>query len=71
MPSIAARLAVRAIRFYQRRAPERIRNRCRFEPSCSDYAILAFQAYGAWRGLQKTIGRLARCRPPNGGEDYP
>ncbi|MGK5087037.1 membrane protein insertion efficiency factor YidD [Bdellovibrionota bacterium FG-2] len=38
---------------------------CRFHPSCSDYASIAIQKYGATRGLRMTVKRLSRCRPDN------
>lgn len=59
------------IRIYQRFASEERRMRCRFEPSCSNYMIIALEKYGLVRGLKKGISRLRRCRPPNGGYDYP
>ncbi len=59
------------IRLYQRFAPDRVRNRCRFEPSCSEYAILAIQKYGVLRGTRKSIGRLRRCNVNGGGFDDP
>ncbi|RMF84275.1 MAG: membrane protein insertion efficiency factor YidD [Nitrospinota bacterium] len=36
---------------------------CRFSPSCSTYAILAFQRHGFWKGLRLTLWRLLRCHP--------
>ena len=33
---------------------------CRFEPSCSNYAIEALQVHGAWKGLWLTARRLLR-----------
>jgi putative membrane protein insertion efficiency factor len=36
---------------------------CRFEPSCSAYAIEAVQMHGAARGLLLAARRLARCHP--------
>ena len=36
---------------------------CRFEPSCSAYALTAIQRYGAWRGTVLAVKRLARCHP--------
>ena len=46
---------------------------CRFEPSCSHYALEAFERHGAWRGLRLTGRRLARCRPfgPSGLDPVP
>ena len=59
------------IKCYQRFAPDKIRNRCRFEPSCSDYMILSLQKHGAIKGLTRGIRRLFRCKPPYGGFDFP
>lgn len=59
------------VRLYQRFAPKKVRCRCRFEPSCSQYMIGAIEKYGAWRGLVRGIRRLGRCKPPNGGFDEP
>jgi hypothetical protein len=42
---------------------------CRYSPSCSEYARGAVLKYGAWRGSILALRRLARCRPPHGGDD--
>ncbi len=45
---------------------------CRFIPTCSEYAILAIEKYGLWKGGIKAIYRLLRCHPfCKGGVDYP
>lgn len=36
---------------------------CRFEPTCSAYALDALQSHGALLGSCLTVGRLARCHP--------
>ena len=36
---------------------------CRFEPSCSAYALTAMERYGAIKGTLLTIRRLSRCHP--------
>jgi putative membrane protein insertion efficiency factor len=36
---------------------------CRFEPSCSQYAVDAISSYGLLRGGGMAIRRLLRCRP--------
>lgn len=59
------------VQIYQRFAPESIRNKCRFEPSCSQYMILALKKYGLVKGLSKGIDRLRRCNIDNGGFDEP
>jgi uncharacterized protein len=47
-----------------------IGNRCRFEPSCSAYALQALRQHGALRGSTLTAGRLLRCHPGcRGGHD--
>ena len=39
---------------------------CRFEPSCSTYALEAISVHGAWRGGALALKRLLRCRPWGG-----
>lgn len=59
------------IHIYQRYAPDSVRNKCRFEPSCSQYMILSLQKYGLVKGLKKGIDRLKRCNINGGGFDLP
>jgi len=43
---------------------------CRFEPTCSAYALVALERHGALRGGALTVGRIARCHPwCKGGHD--
>lgn len=43
---------------------------CRFEPTCSLYAIGALERHGAMRGSYLTLRRLVRCHPwCDGGHD--
>jgi putative membrane protein insertion efficiency factor len=45
---------------------------CKFEPSCSEYMILAVEKYGGVNGFFKGVWRILRCHPlSKGGEDYP
>lgn len=37
--------------------------RCRYEPTCSAYALEAVQVHGAWCGGALAVRRLARCHP--------
>ena len=37
--------------------------RCRFSPSCSEYASEAIEHHGVCQGVMKTISRLLRCHP--------
>ncbi|WP_083930343.1 membrane protein insertion efficiency factor YidD [Chitiniphilus shinanonensis] len=45
--------------------------RCRFTPTCSQYAVEAFAKYGACRGGWLTIRRLCRCHPWGGSGPDP
>lgn len=64
-------LSILLIRFYRLIAPSRVRGACRFDPTCSEYAIQALEKYGFVKGWKMTVGRLRRCRPPYGGTDCP
>ena len=39
---------------------------CRFQPSCSGYAVTALRRYGALKGGWLTVKRLGRCHPWGG-----
>lgn len=56
---------------YQHYAPDDVRQRCLYTPSCSEYMIMSVIKYGAVRGTFRGIKRLKRCHHPNGGKDYP
>ncbi|MCE8028827.1 membrane protein insertion efficiency factor YidD [Halomonas daqingensis] len=64
-------VSLQLIRFYRLVAPQKRRACCRYEPSCSEYAVLALNKYGFWSGWRRALGRIYRCRYPYGGEDYP
>lgn len=59
------------IKIYQCYAPDTIRNKCRYEPSCSEYMYLSIKKYGVVKGLRKGVDRLKRCNISGGGYDYP
>ena len=65
------RILIFVVQVYQRYAPVSLRDKCRFEPSCSEYMVLSLQKYGAIKGLVKGIRRMKRCNIRNGGFDYP
>ena len=46
---------------------------CRFHPTCSDYALQALSAHGAWKGCWLALRRLLRCHPfsPGGYDPVP
>jgi len=65
------RILLFMISVYQRYAPLSLRSACCFEPTCSEYMRLAIEKYGVRTGFSKGIDRLLRCKPPNGGYDWP
>lgn len=65
------RFLIGAVLMYKAFAPLEMRHQCRFEPTCSTYMIMVLRKYGPIIGLIKGICRIIRCRPPNGGIDYP
>lgn len=57
------KLLIEIIRIYQHYAPEDIRRRCLFMPTCSEYTILALEKYGVLLGLHKAYIRIfKKCR---------
>ncbi len=59
-----------AIRFYQRSISPAFPPRCRYIPTCSEYAAEAIEKYGAARGGLLAAKRLLRCHPfHKGGYD--
>jgi uncharacterized protein len=61
-----------AIRAYQRLISGFFGQRCRYYPSCSEYAALAIRQRGAVIGSGMAVWRLLRCNPWSpGGVDYP
>ena len=60
------KLFLALIRFYQLCISPLIPPRCRYTPTCSQYAIEAVNKYGAFKGGWLTLKRLARCHPWGG-----
>lgn len=67
----AKRTVLFVIKLYQRFAPASLRNKCRFEPSCSEYTRLSIEKYGLIKGLVRGIDRMKRCNINSGGFDFP
>ena len=59
------------IKIYQKVAPTWLRDKCRFEPSCSNYMLQSLEKYGLFKGICKGLNRLKRCNINDGGYDYP
>ena len=60
-------LAAFLIRLYQWTVSPLLGPRCRFYPSCSQYALEALLRFGALRGSWLALRRLARCHPWHAG----
>lgn len=66
------RFVIKLIKLYQTIASPLLGERCRFYPSCSEYASLVVEKYGLLHGFEKGIKRILKCHPWNiGGVDLP
>ena len=63
------KIAIKIIKLYQK-IPGRFHDNCRFIPTCSNYAIIAYERFGFIKGSYLTIKRILRCNPfSKGGID--
>ena len=71
--TVPARLLMLPIAGYRRFVSPLLPPRCRFAPSCSEYALTALAEHGALRGLWLAVTRIARCHPfhPGGYDPVP
>ncbi len=59
------------VRVYQRAISPAIPRRCKYHPTCSEYAVTAVRRYGILRGVVLAVWRLLRCNPwSHGGVDF-
>jgi putative membrane protein insertion efficiency factor len=65
--SLPARALVLMIRAYRRFVSPLFPRHCRFEPTCSAYALEAVKVHGALRGTALAVRRVARCHPFHSG----
>jgi putative membrane protein insertion efficiency factor len=64
-------VAVAPVRFYQRWISPGLPRRCKYHPSCSQYAVDAVKRFGILRGTVLAAWRLLRCNPwSDGGVDF-
>ena len=64
-------ILVAPIRLYQRALSPALPARCKYHPSCSEYAVQAVRRYGVMRGVVLAGWRLLRCNPwSHGGVDF-
>ena len=70
MTAASRRIATAPIRAYRRWLSPALPRRCRYEPTCSRYAVEAIREFGILRGLVLGAWRLLRCNPwSHGGWD--
>ena len=63
--------AVALVRLYQRLVSPLLAPRCKYHPSCSQYALDALRRYGFLRGSVLAGWRILRCNPwSHGGVDF-
>lgn len=65
------KIVILLIRGYQLLISSWLPPSCRFTPSCSQYAIIAFSKYGIIKGFYLTIRRILRCNPFGGSGHDP
>ena len=56
------------IRYYQKHISPAFPSRCRYLPTCSQYAYEAITKYGAIKGTWLALKRFARCHPFHKGD---
>lgn len=63
------RIIIGLIRGYQLMLSPYLPRSCRYDPTCSRYAIIAVTKYGTIKGLYLALRRILRCHP-FGGSGY-
>ena len=64
------KLLLSLIRFYQRQISPCFPGKCRFRPTCSQYAYEAVTKYGVRKGGFLALRRLLRCHPFYHGDPF-
>jgi putative membrane protein insertion efficiency factor len=68
--TLPRRIVIAPIRLYQRVISPALPRRCKYEPTCSLYAVQAIRRFGILRGLVLAAWRVLRCNPfSHGGFD--
>lgn len=73
MKSLLVAPLVVLIRVYQYAISPMLGRACRFEPSCSEYAVEALKRHGPIKGIWLAVRRIGRCHPwhPGGYDPVP
>lgn len=67
LKTITKKVALFLVKFYQVCISPLFGPCCRYTPTCSEYARIAIERFGAVKGTRLAFKRLMRCRP---GQDY-
>lgn len=72
-PGALARVGISMVRWYQRSISPLTPPTCRFQPTCSQYTLIAIRRYGLIRGSWMGARRIMRCHPlhPGGYDPVP
>lgn len=57
------KVAIALIKFYKKYISPMLPDACRFEPTCSQYALEAYTKYGFFKATGLTLWRILRCNP--------
>ncbi|MAG75124.1 MAG: membrane protein insertion efficiency factor YidD [Thalassotalea sp.] len=69
--STPKKLAIGLVKLYQKLLSPLLGNNCRFQPTCSNYAIEAINRFGVLKGCWLAAKRIIKCHPLNAGGDDP
>ena len=61
--NIVGKWCIAVIRFYQQAVSPYLGKKCRFQPTCSHYAIDAISAHGVVKGCYLFLKRFIKCHP--------
>jgi len=65
------KMLIKIIKLYQK-IPLKSHSKCKFIPTCSNYAIIVLNEFGLIKGLYLATKRIIRCNPlSKGGIDLP
>ena len=60
-------LFIRFIKFYQKNISANTSSKCKYFPTCSNYAVEALEIHGFFKGTMLSVWRVLRCNPFSGG----
>ncbi|ACU95091.1 conserved hypothetical protein TIGR00278 [Cryptobacterium curtum DSM 15641] len=73
LKKVPTQLAIFLIEAYRVTLSPHFPGCCRFEPTCSEYGLIAFRRYGFCKGFVLTAKRILKCHPggPHGYDPVP